>query len=71
MRISQIFGTSMKIVSPKINGNLFVIQMRMALLKYLREKAILPNPNRPSAAISSANKEAKDLVDATPNSPIK
>jgi len=44
----------------------------MVLLKYLREKAILPNPNdplldhMPSAAISLANKEVKDLVDATP-----
>ena len=46
----------------------------MALLKYLREKAVLPNPNglfrldcMPSAAISSANKEVKDLVNATPS----
>ena len=44
----------------------------MALLKYLRKKAIvLPNPDGPlsdrvpSAAISSANNEVKDLVNAT------
>ena len=47
--------------------------MRIVLLKYLREKAVLPNPNgplsdhMPSAAISSANKEVKDLVNATPS----
>ena len=47
--------------------------MQMALLKYLKENAILPNLNgplsdrMPSAAISSANKEAKDLVNATPS----
>ena len=47
--------------------------MRMALLKYLREKAILPNPNgplsdhMPSAAISSLNKEVKDLANTTPS----
>ena len=45
----------------------------MVVLKYLREKAVLPNPNgplldcMPSAAIFSANKEVKDLVDATPS----
>ena len=46
----------------------------MALLKYLRKKAtILPNPDgplsdcMPSAAISSANNEVKDLVNATPS----
>ena len=45
----------------------------MALLKYLRKKAtILPNidgplsDHIPSAAISSANNEVKDLVNATP-----
>ena len=44
----------------------------MALLKYLRKKAtVLPNPDgplsdhMPSAAISSANNEVKDLVNAT------
>jgi len=47
--------------------------MQIALLKYLREKAILPNSNgplsdcMPTAAISSVNKEVKDLVDATPS----
>ena len=46
----------------------------MALLKYLRKKAtFLPNPDGPlsdripSAAISSANNEVKDLVNATPS----
>ena len=46
----------------------------MALLKYLRKKAtVLPNPDgplsdrMPSAAISSANNEVKDLVNATPS----
>jgi len=54
--------------------NSFVIWMQMVLLKYLRKKAVLPNLNgplldcMPSAAISSANKEVKDLVDATPSS---
>ena len=46
----------------------------MALLKYLRKKAtVLPNPDgplsdrMPPAAISSANNEVKDLVNATPS----
>ena len=46
----------------------------MALLKYLKKKVtVLPNSNgslseqMPSAAICSANKEVKDLVDATPS----
>ena len=46
----------------------------MALLKYLRKKAtVLPNPDgplsdrMPSVAISSANNEMKDLVNATPS----
>ena len=45
----------------------------MALLKYLKKKVtVLPKPDgplsecMPSAAISSANNEVKDLVDATP-----
>ena len=46
----------------------------MAFLKYLKKKAtILPNPDgvfsecMPSAAISSANNEVKDLVNAVPS----
>ena len=45
----------------------------MALLKYLKKLTVLPNPDGPlsermlSAAISSANNEVKDLVDATPS----
>ena len=42
-------------------------------LKYLRKATVLPNPDgplsdrMPSAAISSANNELKDLVNATPS----
>ena len=46
----------------------------MALLKYFRKKmTVLPNLDgslsecMPSAAISSANNEVKDLVDGTPS----
>ena len=50
----------------------------MALLKYFRKKVtVLPNPDgslseyMPSTAISSANKEVKDLVDGTPSNSRK
>ena len=50
----------------------------MALLKYLKKKTtVLPNSDgplsecMPSAAISSANNEVKDLVNAVPSDSSK